>query len=178
MDLSRGARLLSRLTCSARKYHLAENDYRNAWCRFNCFRINQNPRNLPVVLKYAVSGAHERRQAFLEIEVLLGHLFRRNNMPVHVAKRLIPRFVTSTLSPSYIRSVVEAFRSERTMAKRILAVTAISVRRLRDSFTPRNVISLFPFLALSWSSTFTLLCPGFSCRTCQRQSQKWSLLMT
>ena len=43
VDLSRGARLLSRLTCSARKYHLAENDYRNAWCRFNCFRINQNP---------------------------------------------------------------------------------------------------------------------------------------
>ena len=23
-------------------YHLRQNDYRNAWCRFNCFRINLN----------------------------------------------------------------------------------------------------------------------------------------
>ena len=27
----------------AMTYHLAENDYRNAWCRLNCFRINENP---------------------------------------------------------------------------------------------------------------------------------------
>ena len=76
--------------------------------------VNSSFRKPPVFLKYAVSGAHERRQAFLEIEVLLDH----------------PRFVTSNPSPSYIRSVVKAFRSERTVAKRILAVTAISVRRL------------------------------------------------
>ena len=62
-------------------------------------------------MKYAVGGAHERRHALFEAEVLLDHLFRRNNTPVHVAKRLIPRFVTSNPSPSYIRSVVEAFRS-------------------------------------------------------------------
>ena len=41
----------------------------------------------------------------------MDHLSRRNNTPVHVAKRLIPRFVTSKPSPFYIRSVVEAFRS-------------------------------------------------------------------
>ena len=65
----------------------------------------------PVFIKCAVDGAHVQRQAFLEVEVLLDHLFRHNNTPVHVAKRLIPRFVTSNPSPSYIRSVVDAFRS-------------------------------------------------------------------
>ena len=68
-------------------------------------------RNPPVFLKNAVGGAHERRQAFLEIEVLLDHLFRRNSTPVHVATKLIPLFVTSNPSPSYIRSVVDTFRS-------------------------------------------------------------------
>ena len=43
--------------------------------------------------------------------VLLDHLFHRNITPVHVAKWLIPRFVTSNPSPSYLCSVVDAFRS-------------------------------------------------------------------
>ena len=53
------------------------------------------------------------KQACLGVEVLLDHLFRRNNLPlpVHVTKRLIPRFVTSNPSPSYIRSMEDAFRS-------------------------------------------------------------------
>ena len=43
--------------------------------------------------------------------VLLDHLFHRNITPVHVAKWLSPRFVTSNPSPSYFCSVVDAFRS-------------------------------------------------------------------
>ena len=43
--------------------------------------VNSSFRILPVFLKYAFSGAHEQKQAFLEIEMLLGHLFRRNNTP-------------------------------------------------------------------------------------------------
>ena len=43
--------------------------------------------------------------------VLLDHLFHRNITSVHVAKWLIPRFVTSNPSPSYFCSVVDAFRS-------------------------------------------------------------------
>ena len=84
--------------------------HRNLESRVKLAGVNSSFRNPPVLMKYAVDGAHERRQAFLEIEALLGHLFRRNNTPVHVAKRLIPRFVTSNPSPSYIRSVVDAFR--------------------------------------------------------------------
>ena len=45
-------------------------------------------RNPPVFMKYAIDGT-------LEVEALLDHLFRQNNTPMHVAKRLIPRFVTS-----------------------------------------------------------------------------------
>ena len=56
-------------------------------------------------MKYVVNGT-------LEAEALLDHLFRRNNTPVRVAKRLIPRFVTSNPSPSHIRFVMDAFRSE------------------------------------------------------------------
>ena len=55
--------------------------------------------------QYAVSGAHEQIQAFLVIEVLLDHLSHRDNTTVHVALKLIARFVTSNPSPSYIRSV-------------------------------------------------------------------------
>ena len=47
----------------------------------------------------AVDGTHERRQVFLEIEALLDHLFRHINTPVHMAKRVILRFVTSNPSP-------------------------------------------------------------------------------
>ena len=54
-------------------------------------------------MKYAVDGT-------LEVEALLDHLFRHNNTLVHVAGRLVPRFVTSSPSPSYVRSV-DAFRS-------------------------------------------------------------------
>ena len=31
------------------KYHSAENDYRNAWCRFNCFRSNSNNSVITVI---------------------------------------------------------------------------------------------------------------------------------
>ena len=63
----------------------------------------------PVFMKYAVDRIHERRHVFLEVEALLDHLFRHINTPAHVAKRVIPPFVTSNSSPSYIRSVVDAF---------------------------------------------------------------------
>ena len=43
--------------------------------------MNSSFRNLSVFLKFAVSGAHEWRQAFHEIEVLFEHVFRRNNTP-------------------------------------------------------------------------------------------------
>ena len=69
--------------------------------------------------------------SILEVEALLDHLFRHNNTPVHVAKRLIPRFVTSNPSPSNIDLLWMPSEVERTTAKRILAVTAISVRRLQ-----------------------------------------------
>ena len=103
-----------------RRFRIVEATQSSRWMAFFCSclecqvklaGVNSSFRNPPVFLKHAVGGAHERRQAFLEIEVLLGHLFRRNNTPVHVALKLIPRFVTSKPSPSYIRSVVEAFRS-------------------------------------------------------------------
>ena len=57
-----------------------------------------------VLMKYAVDGTYERKQVFLEVEALLDHLFRQINTSVHVAKRVIPRCVTSNPSPSYIRS--------------------------------------------------------------------------
>ena len=44
---------------------------------------------------------------FLEVETLLDQLFRHYYTPVHVAKEIIPRFVTSNPSPSHIRSVME-----------------------------------------------------------------------
>ena len=50
----------------------------------------------PVFMMYSVERMHERRQVFLEVVALLDHLFRYMNMPVHVAKRVIPPFVTST----------------------------------------------------------------------------------
>ena len=43
--------------------------------------VNSSFRNRPVFLKYAVNGAHDRRQAFLEVEGLLDHLFLRNSTP-------------------------------------------------------------------------------------------------
>ena len=49
--------------------------------------------------QYAVDESHERRQAFLEVDALLDHLFRH-----------LRRVVTSNLLPFYIRSVVVAFR--------------------------------------------------------------------
>ena len=96
---------------------------KNLESRVNLAGVNSSFRNPPFFMKYGVDGAYERRQAFLEVEA---YLFRHNNTPVHVAKRLIPRFVTSNPSPSYIRSVIDAFRMERTTAIRILTVTAIS----------------------------------------------------
>ena len=50
-------------------------------------------------MQYAVDESHEQRQAFLEVDALLDHLFRH-----------VRRFVTSNPLPSYIRSVVVAFR--------------------------------------------------------------------
>ena len=50
-------------------------------------------------MQYAVDESHKRRQAFLEVDALLDHLFRH-----------VRRFVTSNPQPSYIRSVVVAFR--------------------------------------------------------------------
>ena len=35
----------------------------------------------PVSMKYAIDGTHEQRQVFLEVEALLGHLFRHINTP-------------------------------------------------------------------------------------------------
>ena len=64
-----------------------------------------------VSMKYAVDGTHKQRQIFLEVEALLDHLFRHINTPVHRAKMVFPRFVTSIPSPFYIRSVVDSFRS-------------------------------------------------------------------
>ena len=64
----------------------------------------------PVFMKYAVDRMYERRQVFLKVEALLDHLFRHINTPAHVAKKVIPPFVTSNPSPPYIRSVVDAFR--------------------------------------------------------------------
>ena len=61
----------------------------------------------PFVMKYAVERMHERRQVFLEVMALFRHI----NMPVHVAKRVILPSVSSNPSPSFIRSVVDAFRS-------------------------------------------------------------------
>ena len=52
-------------------------------------------------MQYAVHESHERRQAFLEFDALLDHLFRH-----------VRRFVTSNPLPSYIRSVVVAFRCD------------------------------------------------------------------
>ena len=54
-----------------------------------------------------LTETHDRRQAFLEVETLVDHLFRHYYTPVNEAKRVIPRFVTSNPSPSYIRSVRE-----------------------------------------------------------------------
>ena len=48
-------------------------------------------------MQYAVDELHE--QAFLEVDVLLDHLFRH-----------VRRFVTSNPLSSYIRSVVVAFQ--------------------------------------------------------------------
>ena len=52
-------------------------------------------------MQYAVHESHEQRQAFLEVDTLLDHLFRHAR-----------RFVTSNPLPSYIQSVVVAFRCE------------------------------------------------------------------
>ena len=57
-------------------------------------------------MKYAVERIHKQRQVFLEVVALLDHLFRHFDMLGHVAKRVIPLFVTSDPSPSYIRFVV------------------------------------------------------------------------
>ena len=64
--------------------------------------------------------------------MLLDHWSRCDNTTVHVALKLIPRFVTSQPF-AFLYPICEV---ERTIEKCILAVTAISVRQLRDSFTP------------------------------------------
>ena len=84
--------------------------YRNLESRVMLAGVNNSFRNPLVFMKHAVDGAHERRQAFLEVDALLDH-FGHNNTPVHVAKRLIPRFATSNPSPAHIRAVGDAFRS-------------------------------------------------------------------
>ena len=56
----------------------------------------------PVFMKYAVDATHERRQVFLEVDALLDHLFHQINTPAHMDKRVIPRFVPSNPSLSYI----------------------------------------------------------------------------
>ena len=63
--------------------------YRCLECQVKLSGVNSPFRNPPVFLKKAVGGAHERRQAFLEIEVWLDHLFCRNKTPVHVAEKLM-----------------------------------------------------------------------------------------
>ena len=70
---------------------------RNLESRVKLAGVNSSFRNSSVFMQYAVDESHE--QAFLEVDVLLDHLF------CHVR-----RFVTSNPLPSYIRSVVVAFR--------------------------------------------------------------------
>ena len=51
------------------------------------------------------------RDALLEVEALLDHLFEHPNTPVFVAYRLIQRFVTSNPSKDYVSAVSEAFKT-------------------------------------------------------------------
>jgi len=83
--------------------------YRNLESRAVLTGVPHSFRNPAVFLKDL--DVHNRIQAQREVEALLDHIFRNNNTPVFVAKRLIPRFVTSNPSPGYITAVGNAFRS-------------------------------------------------------------------
>ena len=53
------------------------------------------------------------RDALLEVEALLDHLFQHPNTPGFVAYRMIQRFVTSNPSSSYVQAVSDAFKTGR-----------------------------------------------------------------
>ena len=78
-------------------------------CRFDCVKLVAVK---PVLMKYAFDATHERRPVFLEIERCWTTCSVILTRPCMSSKRLIPPEV------------------ERTTAKRILAVTAILMRRL------------------------------------------------
>ena len=92
-----------------------------------------------VFMKYAVDIMHERRQVLLEVEALLDHLFRHIKTPAHVAKRVIPPFVTSNPSPSYIPSVTDAFRGGVRRQNVFWQLRAIS-ERWQVRCTPKEVM--------------------------------------
>ena len=85
--------------------------------------VNSSFRNSSVFMQYAVDELHG--QAFLEVDVLWDHLFRH-----------VRRFVTSNPLPSYIRSVVVAFRCGHTTVNRILAITAVSGHSCNNCVAP------------------------------------------
>lgn len=53
------------------------------------------------------------RDALLEVEALLDHLFQHPNTPGFVAYRMIQRFVTSNPSSAYVQAVSDAFKTGR-----------------------------------------------------------------
>ena len=114
--------------------------YRCPECRIMFAGVNSSFQNPPVFLGPTSAERTSGDKHVSRLRYCWDHLFRRNKKPVHATKRLITRFVTSNPSPSYIRSVVDAFRRERTTAKRILAVTAISVSGCSDSVAPRGKV--------------------------------------
>merc|ERR1740129_1796215 len=66
-------------------------------------------RNPPVFLRSG-EDSDARQSAVEEIEVLLDQLFRHNNTPVFISKRLLQRLGTSTPSLDYVQAVQQAFR--------------------------------------------------------------------
>lgn len=67
--------------------------------------VLQNP---PVFMDRKAPTA---RDALLEVEALLDHLFQHPNTPGFVAYRMIQRFVTSNPSSAYVQAVSDAFKT-------------------------------------------------------------------